>query len=137
MNCCRRRPGHLALPLVMLIAWPLAGCGPRDPGSTMLVERLYFGLATPDGTVSSEDFAHFLAQSVTPRFPDGLTEYRAHGQWRNATGTIIAEETMVVEIAMDDSAANQAKVKVIISDYKTRFRQESVMLVEERSHVEF
>jgi len=103
----------------------------------MLVERLYFGLATPDGTVSSEDFAHFLAQSVTPRFPDGLTEYRAHGQWRNATGTIIAEETMVVEIAMDDSAANQAKVKVIISDYKTRFRQESVMLVEERSHVEF
>ena len=103
----------------------------------MLVERLYFGLATPDGTVSPEAFAHFVAGSVTPRFPDGLTEYRAHGQWRNATGAIIAEETMVVEIAMDDSAVNRAKVHAIIADYKMRFRQESVMLVEARSHVEF
>jgi len=103
----------------------------------MLVERLYFGLSTPDGAVSADEFARYLASSVTPRFPDGLTEYRAHGQWRNATGAIISEDTMVVEIAMDDTAENQDKVHRIINDYKTRYRQESVMLVEERNHVEF
>jgi hypothetical protein len=37
-------------------------------------ETLYFGRSRPDGgTVSDEEWKIFLADIVTPRFPEGLT----------------------------------------------------------------
>ena len=44
--------------------------------------RLFFGLHGSAGMVSEREWALFLGQIVTPRFPDGLTVFEASGQWR-------------------------------------------------------
>ena len=54
----------------------LSGCGER------VHDRLFFGLGTPDGIVSDDAWVRFLAEIVTPRFPNGLTVVDANGQWR-------------------------------------------------------
>jgi hypothetical protein len=45
----------------------------------MIVERLYFGLNTPQGAVSESEWESFLAEIVTPRFPSGLTVIDGRG----------------------------------------------------------
>ncbi|MBL8529464.1 MAG: DUF3574 domain-containing protein [Burkholderiales bacterium] len=36
---------------------------------------LYFGTDKPSGRVTPEDWAQFLSETVTPRFPAGLTAW--------------------------------------------------------------
>ena len=87
-----------ARPLGALIALALAGCASAPapscaPGQqAMRAELLYFGTATPRGTVSPEDWRHFVDEVVTPRFPDGLTVWPAGGQWRSAQGEAVHEK---------------------------------------------
>ena len=71
---------------------------------------------------------------MTPRFPQGLTVWRADGQWRGADGVIVREPSFVLELIHPDSAAPERAVTEIIADYKHRFQQESVLRV--RDHVE-
>lgn len=57
--------------------------GAEDPaGGTMVADRLFLGRQIPGGgMVSDADWTAFLAEVVTPRFPEGLTVWRAEGQW--------------------------------------------------------
>jgi hypothetical protein len=137
----------VALPLMALLLQALAGCscargaasagaGPA-PGEAWVVERLYFGLSSPAGPVSDAGFSAFLAQEVTPRFPEGLTCYRAQGQWRNARGAIIREGTEVVEIACTANAAHDAAIAQIRAAYCQRFHQDSVMRTVMPVHADF
>src|SRR5262245_42341316 len=76
-----------------------------------IADRLYFGRDIPSGgTVSEADWQGFLRDVVTPRFPDGLTEWRAHGQWRGANGEIVREESFVLELIHAPGADADTKV---------------------------
>ena len=45
--------------------------------------ELFFGTAKPDGTAVTEaEWTAFLADEITPRFPDGLTVLSGMGQWQ-------------------------------------------------------
>jgi hypothetical protein len=93
--------------------------------------ELFFGgnIGAPGG-VSEDDWRRFLAEEVTPRFPDGFSVVDAHGQWRNAAGMIIAEQSRdLIVIAANDSSES-AKIASIRDTYKMRFRQESVLFVQ-------
>jgi hypothetical protein len=117
----------------------LAGCTPPpcagiqgDPGVTV---QLFFGRSLKGGQlIDDAAWQAFLADSVTPRFPAGLTVLQARGQWRQrATGKVISEPSAVVEIVTDGTAADFEKFEAIRRDYKARFTQESVGLVTNRS----
>jgi len=122
------RSGALSFVAALLLAW---GCAAPDPGAACrdrVLERLYFGLAIPGGgEVASADWEGFVDREITPRFPDGLTVHAARGQWRGAGGAIVREGSRVVEIVHDGSAAAEGRVAEIVSGYKARFRQESVL----------
>jgi hypothetical protein len=93
--------------------------------------ELFFGgnIGAPGG-VSEDDWRRFLAEEVTPRFPDGFSVVDAHGQWRNAAGMIIAEQSRdLIVIAANDSSES-AKIASIRDTYKMRFRQESVLFLQ-------
>jgi len=121
-----------------LVLQLFASCDHRSAGgSPMLLERLYFGMSTPQGVVSDAAFSRFVRDVVTPRFPDGLTELPGRGQWRNAQGAIISEATTVLEIAMPDAPENHQRIRDIISSYKRQFSQESVMLSQQPAQVTF
>jgi hypothetical protein len=71
----------------------------------------------------------FLAEVVTPRFPDGLTVLQARGQWRGASAMVEREPSRVVEIVHGAARDTDERISQIVAIYKARYRQESVMVV--------
>lgn len=99
----------------------------QSPGRTA---QLFFGRAIGDQVgVSDADFARFVDEELTPRFPDGLTVLDAAGQWRSNAGPIIREPSKVVIVALPSRAGGDDKLDAVRAAYKRRFSQEAVMVV--------
>jgi len=123
-----------------------AGCAAKPSSPAELKGRtlhwvkteLYFGLSKPGGGVVSDgEWKVFLAEVVTPRFPDGLTVYDASGQWRGQSGELTREQTRVVVIVHERSSARASAIREVIAEYKKRFGQESVLWVDQPAVAEF
>jgi hypothetical protein len=71
----------------------------------------------------------FVGDTITPRFPDGLTAWQASGQWRGADGVMVKEDSHVLQLLHSDDAASDAAVRQIMETYKSRFRQDAVLRV--------
>ncbi len=106
----------------------LAACGrPPDPCADLGARQALVGTMLFGGTVSDGDWSAFLRDTVTPRFPDGLTVWQGAGQWRDpATGRIGAEASRVLLIAAPPTPASSHGFNEIAEAYKTRFHQKSV-----------
>jgi hypothetical protein len=113
----------LAVTAEIAAAQPLQCTGNRQ---AWMVAELLFGREH----VSEARWRQFLADEITPRFPDGLTVYDARGQWRAPGGRqVTRERSKVVMIAMPPAADNDARLQQIVEAYKTRFHQRSVGLI--------
>lgn len=99
--------------------------------------ELFFGLSTPGGVVTEEEFQAFVDSKITPRFPDGLTLLSGKGQFRDATNVIIQEGTKLLILLYPFSKARNTDVEQIRVDYKDAFQQQSVLRVDEQSCVSF
>lgn len=92
--------------------------------------ELFFGSAKPDGTAVTEaEWRRFLDQEITPRFPDGLTVLTGIGQFRNSSGMIIQERSMVLILLypLPTWRSSSEKIEQIREAYKRAFQQESVL----------
>lgn len=114
---------------------PTSTCNPGEERQVM--ETVYFGTNMPGGKVSAEDWQAFRDTVITPRFPDGLTSFKAEGQWRNNAGEIESESTYVLQVLHADSPQSGAAIREVASLYQTRFRQESVLRVRSASCISF
>ena len=135
---------HLTAALVAVLTVSCATLPPPAVAPLLLADRLFFGRSVPAGgavspgaTVSDEEWTAFVRDVVTPRFPEGLTIWRAEGQWRERTGDVTRESTMVVEIVHEPSPEADAKLEEIAREYKTRFHQEAVMRVTSPAQMRF
>lgn len=119
--------------IVLIFAFIVIACTSGAPinFNADVVERLYFGRSIRDGgTVTYSSWATFMQQSITPRFPNGFTVWKAEGQWQGLDKAIVREQTFVVEIIHPaDSGDAGTAIKQIIDEYKRRYRQESVLHV--------
>lgn len=139
----RSRTVSRALLLLALAAAP--ACAPAvastpspapAAGETWVTDRLYFGRAIPGGgSVSDEAWNTFLRDVVTPRFPAGLTVWRADGQWREESGNIVREPSFVMELFHPGDARADAAVREIVAEYRRRFGQDAVLRVTETVRV--
>ena len=104
-------------------------------GSTDFVRtELFFGTAQADGgVVSDAEFFEFLDRVITPRFPDGLTLLKGDGQFRNAAGQIVKEDSFVLILLypFEDFRDSSRRINVIRERYKDEFQQESVLRVDD------
>jgi hypothetical protein len=108
---------------------PAAFC--QDPLKPMLRYELYFGRDVHGHhLVSDRQWAQFLADEVTPAFPEGLTVFDGRGQWRGANATVMRERTKIVVIVTSDSGGVRGRVAAVIAAYKARFEQHSVGVVQ-------
>ena len=106
----------------------------RFQASPFIRTELYFGRNKPDGKeVSRKEFDEFLSGYVTERFPDGLTVLNGNGQFLNSEGEVERERSVVLILFYPASARNEKSIKVeeIREEYKTRFRQQSVLRVDD------
>lgn len=95
--------------------------------------ELYFGLTKPDkSTLTDSDWAQFVDEVITPRFPAGFTVLDAKGQWRTAAGGIAKENSKVFIVVYPRRERSTAgkKLDEIRAEYKKRFEQESVLRVD-------
>ena len=92
--------------------------------------NFYFGLEKGDGSeVSEAEWRAFLAEEVTPRFPDGLTVFDASGQWLDTEADrLYREGTKVLNVLVPVESAEEAKraLDEIADDYVERFDQQVV-----------
>ena len=100
--------------------------------------QLFFGrnIGAQPG-VSDADFRRFMDEEVTPRFPDGLTVLDGGGQWRGKDEVLIREASKVVLIVLPKAGDAQARLNAVTAAYKTRFNQESVLLVTQPACVSY
>ncbi|HET9765853.1 MAG TPA: DUF3574 domain-containing protein, partial [Thermoanaerobaculia bacterium] len=110
-------------------------CRPSEQPA--VVDSLYFGTAMPGGSVSEQDWQSFLAEVITPRFPEGLTAWAAAGQWRNSAGELQKEESYVLHVVHGDEAKYDVAVHDIVEVYKNRFQQEAVLRVRTPTCISF
>lgn len=109
--------------------------GARPGCSEHVQERLFFGLDGPEGAIDDAEWEAFVRNVVTPRFPAGLTILEATGQWQGRDKRINRESSRVVEIIHADSRGAARRVAEIASEYKVRYRQESVLIARARIEV--
>ena len=100
------------------------GAGPAT------IAEAYFGRSVKGrAPVTDAEWARFMADTVTPAFPDGLTVLDGAGQWRNAAGQISREDSKVLVLVLpgQDQAAASARLAPVTAAWKARFAQESVL----------
>ena len=104
----------------------------RPPLEPWTQVELYFGRDLGgEAVVSDEAFRQFLAETVTPLFPDGLSVVEVAGQFRDSKGAIVREPTKLLIILVPDAAAVAPDVETIVAAYKERFDQQSVLHAEQ------
>ena len=87
--------------------------------------------------MSEEDWRAFLAEEVTPRFPEGLTVFDAAGQWRDGSGTIVRERTKLLLVLAPPGDDAMQRTDEIADAYKRTFGQSSVLRVVTEACVSF
>jgi hypothetical protein len=114
----------------------LVGCAALSKGA-WVQDTLYFGLTRPGGTVSEEEWQGFVDAEVTPRFPDGMTQIPATGQWKAKDGSVTKEGTKVLVLLHTRDKASDDAVQALRQAYKNRFQQESVLRVTQLVNADF
>ena len=100
-------------------------CGKN--GKSHVRTTLYFGMSRSSGAISDAEWAGYLRDEVTPRFPNGLTVWDADGQWRAADATINRERAKVLLVVHDGKSKSQQSLIELVDRYKAMFQQESVL----------
>ncbi|BDG73095.1 DUF3574 domain-containing protein [Roseomonas fluvialis] len=128
----RTERAWLLLPaLLAACATPPAPACP-DGTTQATVAEAYFGRSRRDGPdITEAEWRDFLAGTVTPAFPDGLTALDGRGQWRRPDGTILSEASKVLVVVLPgaDAAAARARLRPVEEAWKARFRHQSVLTV--------
>ena len=130
-----------ALALLAFAAVPALAAdeAPCLPGTELFAEyRLFFGRSQGSVEVVSEEaWRAFLADAVTPRFPDGLTVLDAAGQWRDGSGEIVRERTKILLVLAPTGGDAMQRTDEIAEAYKQAFGQSSVLRVVTQACVSF
>ncbi len=82
------------------------GCA--GAANAMLRADLHFGRA-----ISSDDWAYYLANELSPRFPARFV----------VNANALGERGNVVSIVIGNDAASRARLSALLASYKTRFHR--------------
>jgi hypothetical protein len=101
------------------------------PQKPQQVAELMFGRKIGDRVAVTEtQWARFVDQEITPRFPDGLTVVNANGQWRDPDkNRIVREPSKMVMIVLPGKDEDVQRLTEIAEAYKKRFQQQSVGMI--------
>lgn len=110
----------------------VAGC----PAGQAQLQTAQFFLGAKAATPNDRDISRFVDQEVTPRFPDGVTVVDGGGQWKGSENRMIREASKVVLIVLPTTADGPTRVEAVRTAYRTRFKQEPVVVLPPAACVE-
>ena len=101
--------------------------------------ELFFGMNIPGGgQVSDEQWKNFTDSIVSPRFPEGYTEWDAAGKWLDTdTRHTISENTKVLTFIGKRNRQRNASIDSIVQYYIHQFRQQAVLRLDSRAKAKF
>ena len=100
-----------------------------EPAMLWARSELYFGTNR-----NEEDWLTFLADEVTPRFPDGLTVLTGLGQWRSSSDGEVSQQVSRVLIILypwETKDESSVKLEEIRDEFEAQFDAESVLRTDE------
>ena len=110
----------------------------EDGGEPWSEYRLFFGRNVGDTeVVSDEDWRAFLADTITPRFPDGLSVIDVNGQGTTEDGDLARERAKLLTVLVPPGNDSLARMNEISDEYKQRFNHYSVLRVVTEACVAF
>ena len=126
-------------PTMTAVAPTFAATSAPPTGDRFVRTELFFGTERPGPDVTDAQFQSFVRRVVTPRFPDGLTQYDALGQFRDSSGRIVKERSKVIMLLYPEADAGSSSVRVeqVRDLYETGFDQESVLRADSLDLVSF
>ena len=109
-----------------------------EGGEIFVRYELFMGRSSQSGEVVDDAaWSAFLEDTVTPRFPDGLSVLDAQGQWRDSGGVIQKERSKLLVILAPPGDDGARLIGEVSDEYKRRFDQESVLRVVSDACVSF
>lgn len=115
---------------------PLSAC-PAGQESHRTAQLFFGRNAGEKATVSEADFRSFLDRDVTPRFPDGMTVVGGGDQWRGEENHLIREASKMVMVVLPKGRDASGRVEQVRAAYRSRFHQDSVLLITQTACVGF
>ncbi|WP_421793604.1 DUF3574 domain-containing protein [Hydrocarboniphaga effusa] len=98
-----------------LVSLPVKAADDAPAVRQMLRTELYFT------AIDAAQWDTFLAEVVTPRFPDGLTWYDVHGQWRGPSGKPEKLPSRLLIVLHADNRNNERALVEVGALFKQRF----------------
>jgi hypothetical protein len=128
----------------LLAALLLAGCAatPKKPacpaGQELLpTAQLFLGQKAPGVAARPADLRRFVDEEITPRFPDGVTVLDGGVQWQGAEDRLMREAAKVVLIVLPPGGDPYGRVEAVRSAYRSRFKQDAVLVMTQPACVAF
>ena len=123
----------------------LGACSPLSqlkramPNSEKAVRTaLYFGQQRANGqAIAQAEWDAFVAREVSPRFPQGLSIFRAEGQWLMEDGRLAREGSYMLVLLHPPVETDFARIDTIARRYCDQFEQEAVMQVSQPVRLQF
>jgi len=120
---------------LILILGLAAGCtsAPKPQGcpagqTPLRTAQLFLGAKAP-AKPDDRALRRFVDQEVTPRFPDGVTVVEGGGQWKGSENRMIREAAKVVLVVLPATGDTQGRVEAVRTAYRTKFKQEPVVVL--------
>jgi hypothetical protein len=102
-------------------------------GQPMTRTYLFFGQKTAAGRpIAAARWRRFRRTEIVRAFPEGFTVIDARGFWRAKKGHTLWEGAKVVIRLHRARAADNTGIETLRRRYKARFRQQSVLRIDER-----
>ena len=79
------------------------------------------------GGIAATSWNEFLADTVSPRFPDGFTWFDSHGQWQTPKGEIGRQDSRVLVILHASTVEKDRLIEEVREQFKQRFHEMSVL----------
>ena len=123
--------------LLVLTGALVAGCQTMQPPApacpagqeNLRTAQLFLGRKNVGPRASEPDLQQFIDQEITPRFPDGVTVVNGGAQWQGSENVLMREAAKVVHIVLPAKGDMNGKLEAVRKAYRTRFKQESVLVV--------
>jgi hypothetical protein len=111
----------------------LNGCAgvfqPACPAGQSHVRTAQLFLGASKVKLADADLRRFVAQEVTPRFPDGVTVLDGGGQWKGRENRMMREAAKVLLIVLPPRSDAEARVEAVRAAYRSRFKQETILVL--------